>query len=132
MIDGQGGNDVLVGGAGFDSLTGGEGKDTFVFDIDQVFDLTLIGVDEISDFNAKQDKLQIDRTTFTKVKKLSFETVETARQARRSKALIVYNERFGALIYNENGAKNGFGNGGQFASLSDGLNLTVKNFSVVA
>jgi Ca2+-binding RTX toxin-like protein len=131
-LNGLGGNDIVVGGAGFDSLTGGSGKDTFDFDLGQAFNRTLIEVDDITDFVVKDDKLQIDRTTFTKVKKLSFESVETARQARRSDALIVYNEKSGALIYNENGTKNGFGNGGQFATLTENLNLTAKNFSVVA
>ncbi|XPM58949.2 MAG: hypothetical protein EDM05_015640 [Leptolyngbya sp. IPPAS B-1204] len=131
-IEGLDGDDLLVGGAGFDTLTGGGGKDTFGFGIGQAFNRALIGVDQVTDFGVREDKIQIDRTTFTKVKNLSFESVENLRQARRSDALIVYNERSGALIYNENGARNGFGNGGQFALLTDGLNLTARNFSVVA
>ncbi|WP_211627771.1 calcium-binding protein [Leptolyngbya sp. 7M] len=131
-LEGLDGDDILVGGAGFDTLTGGGGKDTFGFGIGQTFNRALIGVDQVTDFNIRQDKIQIDRTTFTKVKQLSFESVENLRQARRSDALIVYNEKSGALIYNENGARNGFGNGGQFALLTDGLNLTARNFSVVA
>ena len=52
-IDGGVGNDIITGGAGNDRLIGGAGKDIFSF-------ATGFGIDTITDFNAKEDKLKFD------------------------------------------------------------------------
>jgi Ca2+-binding RTX toxin-like protein len=51
-LKGLSGNDVLVGGKGNDILAGGKGNDTFVFAKGD-------GKDTVTDFNVKQDILQI-------------------------------------------------------------------------
>ena len=51
-LKGNGGNDVINGGDGDDKLSGGAGSDTFVFGKGS-------GKDVITDFNLKQDVLQI-------------------------------------------------------------------------
>lgn len=140
-LSGFGGNDQLIGtfeedtlagGAGSDVLTGGSGSDTFVFDAP-----LRSGVDVVTDFvNAgrEADKISLDKTTFTKLKKnFSFEQVRGGQAARLSDALIVYNARSGALIYNANQDDPGFGRGGgKFAQISRGLTLTAKDFLVQA
>jgi Ca2+-binding RTX toxin-like protein len=131
-IIGDSGSNHLVGNAGSDRLTGGGGKDRFVFDINTSFDSKVMGVDTITDFKRRQDKIVLDRSTFTTLKKqLSFETVQTKRQAMQSDAQITYIRQTGAIFYNSNGAKRDFGNGGQFADVKDGLNLTARDFVVV-
>ncbi|MBF2051204.1 MAG: hypothetical protein IGS54_28225, partial [Elainella sp. C42_A2020_010] len=72
------------------------------------------------------------RDTFTALgKRLQFAVVDTKRAAQKNRALITYIPKTGRLYYNANGAKSGFGSGGLFADLSDGLVLTAKSFSVV-
>lgn len=53
-LDGGTGQDILNGGAGDDTLTGGYGRDSFVFNF-----ATEAGDDVITDFNARQDSLDI-------------------------------------------------------------------------
>jgi subtilisin family serine protease len=52
---GDRGNNLIVGGAGNDILTGDLGRDTFSFSLGS-------GTDEITDFNAAEDLIQIDAT----------------------------------------------------------------------
>jgi len=132
LIGGQGG-DRLVGEQGNDTLTGGAGRDQFVFNTGSIFNAKAIGIDTITDFTHRQDKLILDRTTFRTLrgKKVSFATVRNLRQAQQSREQVVYIRRSGGLFYNQNGAAQGFGKGGQFADLSNGLNLTVHDLLVV-
>ena len=58
-IYGGAGNNILNGGAGNDTLTGGAGKDTFVYANGQ-------GKDNISDYTAGQDTLQISGGAISK------------------------------------------------------------------
>ena len=53
VLDGQGGNDVLDGGTGRDTLTGGDGADTFVITKADAFR----GSDLILDFEDGVDKI---------------------------------------------------------------------------
>ncbi|CZF83046.1 Hemolysin, chromosomal [Grimontia celer] len=52
-LKGQDGEDFLSGGAGFDTLTGGKNADVFFFDSES-------GSDTITDFNLREDSIQID------------------------------------------------------------------------
>lgn len=137
------GNDVMLGGAGIDYLlgeagtdtyTGGAGRDRFVFDIGKAFDARLIGIDRITDFRRTQDKIVLDKTTFTAIagQRISFASVGTVAQAETSTALVAYIRSTGALFYNPNRNQAGFGSGGQFADLQNGLNLVASDFVVQA
>lgn len=131
-LQGGDGKDLLSGGAGADILTGGEGSDRFVFDVGVRFQKAILGIDQITDFTRGTDKIVLDRTTFKKLKGKSFASVKTVTEARRSKSLITYVRGSGKLFYNENGAKAGFGQGGQFADLTDGLALAKPDLSIIA
>lgn len=124
------GNDILIGGKGKDILSGGAGKDLFEFDLGKSFRRS-IGVDQILDFKAA-DKIVLAKTTFTalKGKRLKFDSVASPAEAQKSKAFITYDRSSGALYYNQNGAANGFGKGGQFADLANEFNLKTPSFTV--
>lgn len=148
FLAGLGGDDVLVGGAnsdsliggfGNDSLTGGKGSDRFVFSqgdtfvADQSVPFTRsMGVDKLTDFQSGQDKIELYRNTFTafKGRGISLESVATKKVAQRSKAVLTYITKTGSLFYNQNGRKAGFGSGGQFADLADGLKIQGKDFQL--
>ncbi|MEB3341958.1 hypothetical protein [Okeania sp.] len=72
-------------------------------------------VDVITDFFVRQDKIILVLTTFTDI--VDFATVTAG--AATSDAVIVDNVNNGALFYNYNGSASGFGDGGQFATLSN-------------
>lgn len=131
ILVGNAGNDRLTGGAGRDRLKGGAGRDRFVFDLGTRFNAKTMGKDIISDLTRSKDKLVLDHTTFHTLKKgrlKSFAKVKTIAQAKRSDEQIVYIRRTGSLFYNANGDKAGFGQGGLFADLKNGLNLTTRDF----
>lgn len=131
-LDGGEGDDRLTGGIGSDRLKSGEGRDRLIFDHGTVFDLAT-GQDLIVDFEKGQDKIVLDRGTFTALKgKVSFAVARTVAQAGTSEASITYVRSTGRLYYNPDGAIAGFGSGGWFAKLDrsqsvDG-NLTASDF----
>ena len=120
---GNSGDDLLSGGVGADSLTGGAGGDRFLFSQTGRFNRTQIGIDSITDFTRRQDKIVLDRATFKGLRKIESATVKNVAQAQRSTAKLTYIRKTGALFFNANGSQNGFGKGGQFADLANGLNL---------
>ncbi|HKO88080.1 MAG TPA: calcium-binding protein, partial [Burkholderiales bacterium] len=61
-IDGGTGDDRIQGGGARDVLTGGEGEDNFVFS-----NLSANDSDQITDFNAEEDMITLDRSVFTNV-----------------------------------------------------------------
>ena len=79
VLDGSAGNDVLLGGNGADvliggpenTLTGGNGPDTFLFRTD-------FGANTITDFDVKNDMIQIDDSVFQDVADLFAHTIDTA------------------------------------------------------
>ncbi|WP_349617119.1 M10 family metallopeptidase C-terminal domain-containing protein [Azotobacter salinestris] len=64
---GYAGNDVLDGGAGRDKLSGGEGADTFVFSAREDSHRSPLGTfsDQILDFDASQDRIDVSALGFT-------------------------------------------------------------------
>jgi FG-GAP-like repeat/RTX calcium-binding nonapeptide repeat (4 copies) len=135
-IAGGDGKDYLVGGFGNDVLTGGKGADLFVFnngetfvDIQSVPFARSMGVDKILDFESGKDKINLYRETFTALEKsISFKSVANRKAAQKSKAVITYFPKTGSLFYNQNGTKAGFGSGGLFADLTNGLEIQSKDF----
>ncbi|GGA23935.1 phytase [Okeania sp. KiyG1] len=124
------GRDRLNGGSGNDTLSGGASIDRFIFATNQEFDADDIGVDEITDFVVGQDKILLDRTTFTAINSIATDFAVITGGAATSDAVIVYNSNNGGLFYNPNGSANGFGNGGRFATLSNGALLEVEDFVI--
>jgi Ca2+-binding RTX toxin-like protein len=129
-IVGNAGNDILTGNAGNDTLTGGRGSDRFVFSLSPRFNPAQIGIDTITDFTRGQDKILLDRSTFRGVNRISFASVRNLRDAQRSDATFTYIRSSGALYFNANGSRNGFGTGAQFADLSNGLNLSAADLQL--
>ncbi|NEQ36121.1 MAG: hypothetical protein F6K40_07415 [Okeania sp. SIO3I5] len=150
-LNGGAGNDILSGGigsdridgnAGNDTLTGGRGIDRFIFNTNKRFQSQDIGRDEITDFSPRQgDIIILGLRTFTRID-IDFEseltpteqfpeqfaTVANNQQAATSDAFIVYNTNNGALFYNPNGSRGGFGSGGQFATLTNTPSLEAEDF----
>lgn len=136
LCQGFAGDDILNGGISKDTLVGGLGADRFVFDIGRRFQKQSMGVDVITDFTRGQDKIILDRSTFkqlnrNRLRQSDFAKVKNLRQAKESDALITYVRKSGSLFYNENADATGFGRGGKFADLSNGLNLGVSDFTIV-
>jgi serralysin len=141
------GDNVINGGGGSDTLTGGAGKDTFVFDSRNLISQVISGVDTITDFTIGKDKIQLSKLAFnTNLRTIAgntvagnalvagdFMTVTNDAAAATATKAIVYNRVNGHLFYNANLGTSGFGtNGGQFAQLAVGLNLTNTDFSLIA
>lgn len=133
LLGGEG-DDALLGGGRSDTLTGEAGRDLFVFDINGQFRRSIMGTDDITDFKKGDDRVVLDRTTFTKLGDgaLSFKTVLSAKEAETNSALITYVRSTGMLYYNENGLGNGFGKGGKFADLANNASLAAADFLVQA
>ncbi|MGD1704834.1 choice-of-anchor I family protein [Dapis sp. BLCC M229] len=137
ILSGGQGRDRLNGGVGDDILTGGASIDRFIFAANSEFSQADLGVDEITDFNPDLDLILLDLTTFTEIPTASggtlgddFAIVDNDNDAATSQAIIVYNSNNGALFYNANGSENGFGDGGQFATLTGAPTLTAENFTI--
>ncbi|MBS9769703.1 MAG: transporter substrate-binding domain-containing protein [Trichodesmium erythraeum GBRTRLIN201] len=140
------GNDALIGGQGRDKLNGGQGsdfliggasKDKFIFATNEEFDVEAIGSDTIDDFNPDDDIILLDKKTFTALESKSGEgfSLETefasvTKNVATSEALIVYNSNNGKLFYNENGNEPGFGEGGEFALLTDQPAIGADDFLI--
>ncbi|MDJ0515403.1 MAG: S8 family serine peptidase [Trichodesmium sp. MO_231.B1] len=131
-MNGGQGRDRFNGGPGDDVLTGGASIDRFIFATNQEFDSDDIGVDEITDFVVGQDKILLARNTFTAINdiEVDFANVTSNNAAATSDAVIVYNTNNGQLFYNPNGSADGFGDGGQFATLSNQALLEVEDFVI--
>ncbi|MEH2204961.1 MAG: hypothetical protein V7K53_12920 [Nostoc sp.] len=145
ILIGNKGNDYLQGDSGDDFLKGGAGSDKFAFATGSKFDIRELGVDIISDFTPKQDKILLSKSTFTalsnsvfptKLNSADFATVTNDTLAASSSAAIVYNSANGSLFYNPNGSADNFAeinSGGKFAQL-DATSfpaLTTASFEVV-
>jgi Ca2+-binding RTX toxin-like protein len=133
-LNGGAGDDRLTGGIGKDKLTGDDGKDKFIFDDGVPFD-PVNSYDKITDFIRGDDKIVLDKTTFTALSgKISFASVDSADQAGSSTALITYVRSTGKLFYNQDGITAGFGSGGLFATIdkpsSANGNLIASDFSI--
>jgi PKD repeat protein len=137
LLIGDGNDNLIWGKGGNDTLTGGGGNNQFIFDIGGRYRQSVMGASVITDFKTSADKIALTRSTFNKLKgnrlkRSDFASVRNRRAAAQSDALFTYVRRTGALFYNENRAASGFGQGGKFVELSPGLNLSVKDFLLIA
>ncbi len=138
-LNGAQGKDNLDGGKGNDNLIGGGGKDKFIYETDRGFRRSDIGIDTIVDFVLGQDKIVLDKTTFTSLNSRTgrgfnvareFAVVDSRDAVARSSAEIVYDFSSGDLYYNPNGTSNGFGNGGKFATFTYIPLLGARDFMI--
>ena len=89
--------------------------------------------DIITNFNPKSEKLQIALETFDG----AIDELKIARKEKQFSKLIkrdvdfIYNQQTGQLFFNENGRKDGFGNGGIFAILEGSPTLGLGNFEFI-
>ncbi|MBK1642360.1 hypothetical protein CKO12_10815 [Chromatium okenii] len=130
-LSGNSGANVLAGGGGNDKLTGGAGIDTFRFDSA----LKASNVDTITDFNIKDDTIQLENAIFKKLltvgalsKTTSF-VANTAGAAKDANDFIIHDTDSGALFYDADGS--GAGAAVQFAIVTVGVALTAADFVVV-
>ncbi len=138
-LNGGQNNDTIDGGGGDDILIGGGGRDRFLYNTKRSFRQQDIGVDKINDFLVGQDKIVLDKTTFTQLNSskgrgfsvsIEFEVVDSQTDAANSRAFIVYNESTGNLFYNQNGDESGFGSGGGLFATLDDVPLTASDFLI--
>lgn len=143
LLRGEAGNDILNGGAGNDTLVGGTGGDRFLFASGRSYRASDFGVDAIADFTSTEgDRIVLSRQSFralttsaaNSLRLSDFDVINapTNIAVARLSARIVYNQMTGDLIYNENGAAPGLGNGGRFAILTTRPGLNTTDFSIQA
>jgi Ca2+-binding RTX toxin-like protein len=150
-IDGGSGNDWLEGGSGNDTINGGRGNDILIGGpgINQFLfntPLATAGVDSITDFYTRLDKIILDESVFSAIDTrpgrvllaTDFAVINVAPGAEvvaagNSGDEIVYNRRTGNLFYNPNNDASGFGRGGgRFATIVGSPdNLSNTDFRVV-
>ena len=136
-LSGGQGRDRLNGGADDDTLTGGASIDRFIFAANDEFSQASLGIDEITDFNPDLDLILLDLTTFTEITTNAgedigdeFAIVGSNGDAASSEAIVVYNSSNGALFYNANGSDGGFGDGGQFATLTGTPTISAEDLVI--
>ncbi|NET17119.1 MAG: DUF839 domain-containing protein [Okeania sp. SIO1H6] len=133
-LEGGQGRDRLNGNAGNDQLTGGASIDRFIFNTNNAFQSEDLGVDTITDFQPDLDLILLDKRTFTEITTAAGGNLgsefDVTSSPETSSGIIVYDSSTGGLFYNANGSAAGFGDGGQFATLSNNPALTADNFQI--
>ncbi|MDR9404990.1 MAG: calcium-binding protein [Halothece sp. Uz-M2-17] len=139
LVDGGHGDDLLQGGAGDDTLTGGFGADQFLYETVEAFQSDQVGVDLITDFLVDTDTIVLSQRTFTTltntvnrfIEENQFAVVDDNNLADVSEAFITYSIDTGDLFYNQNGAEEGWGEGGHFATLENSPTLNATGIIVI-
>ncbi|KFG69991.1 cadherin domain-containing protein [Microvirga sp. BSC39] len=133
-LTGEAGADTLYGSLGNDVLTGGAGKDIFVFDT-RLNKRT--NVDQVLDFNSRDDSFYLDNATFTKLgsgtasrpKKFNSDMFVEGTRVRDAEDRIIYDKKTGKLYYDEDGT--GSKAQIQIATLTNKAKLAYHDFFVV-
>ncbi|WP_262296000.1 calcium-binding protein [Microvirga sesbaniae] len=138
-IMGGSGRDTMGGGGGNDRLTGGAGKDAFRFDTKLGNSKTdrSVNFDTITDFNAKQDRMQLDNAVFKKLgagshklpKLLNKDFFVTGTNAKDANDYIIYNKKTGILSYDADGS--GSRAAVEFARLEKHPSISYKDFFII-
>ncbi|MEH2247171.1 calcium-binding protein [Nostoc sp.] len=138
ILTGGTGDDFLWGGLGDDILTGGAGKDKYLFQNNGVFSRSL-GVDYITEFEARQDQIVLSKTTFNAVTNTvgqaltNFAVVANDQLVNANNARIIFSRSSGSLFYNQDGNLLGTGTVFEFARLGNpDITLSSSNFSLIA
>lgn len=138
-IIGGSGRTTIDGGRGNDHLTGGYGRDAFRFDSKLGTSKTdrKVNFDTITDFNVKDDRIQLDNAIFKKLgsgshkspKLLDKDFFVTGSKAKDSNDYIIYNKKTGILSYDSDGS--GWRSAVEFARLEKHPAITYKDFYVI-
>jgi Ca2+-binding RTX toxin-like protein len=128
------GNDSLYGGSGNDILRGDKGRDTFVFESKLERSRN---VDQILDFNVKNDSFWLDDKVFTKLGsgsvarpgKIKADMFVKGKNAQDKEDRVIYDNKQGILYYDSDGV----GSKAQvkFATLAKNLKVTFHDFFVI-
>ena len=133
VITGSDQGEVLAGGGGKNQMTGGGGPDAFLFETPGEFGKQ--NADVITDFSLGEgDVLAVSQEAFSSVSRIRFTTVSGKRQAKqagRTNKNFIYDERKGMLYYDENGKKNGWGDGGEFVKLLGSPEIGKTDIAIV-
>ena len=125
--------EIISGGIGRDKLTGGDGADGFLFG--QEADFGKKKADLLKDFDPIEgDSILIEKNSFDLGKKVKFKSVTGKKNAMKesdSKKDFIYDDKKGNLYFNENGKKDGWGEGGSFAKLIGAPELGATDFTIV-
>jgi VCBS repeat-containing protein len=117
-LDGGVGDDRLISGTGRDIVTGGADHDDFVF-----AEFGTANYDQVTDFNAAFDTIQLSATAFgLDVGALDATEFAFGTKATNATQRIIYDQAHGDLYYDADG--NGAGARQLIASLVDGTVLT--------
>ncbi|QRM29391.1 endonuclease/exonuclease/phosphatase family protein [Microvirga sp. VF16] len=133
-ITGNAGANKIYGGLGNDILRGGSGKDTFVFDTKAN---NSTNVDRIFDFSVRDDSIYLDNKVFTKLgsgsaskpKKFTSDMFIKGAKAQDREDRIVYDNKTGALYYDQDGT--GAKAQVKIGTLNKSLSLTHSDFFVI-
>ncbi|MDX2229547.1 MAG: DUF4347 domain-containing protein [Leptolyngbyaceae cyanobacterium bins.349] len=135
-------NDKLIGNRVNNVLTGNLGSDEFIFTSGRAFNSADFGVDTLADFSSAQgDAIVLSQSSFNAltvsggaIATTEFAVINepTNGAAGNLAAKLVYNQGTGDLFYNPNGAAGGFGDGGQFATLTGSPLLAATDFRIIA
>jgi polyhydroxybutyrate depolymerase len=105
------------------------------FDIHIPDSFTRRVVDKITNFNPSTNTLEIDVDSFNIERSATFTSGKDTKSVKKKLAKydfdFLYNEKNGGLYFNENGADNGFGDGGIIAILKGAPELTAENIDFV-
>jgi len=132
VITGSDEGEAIAGGKGKDQMTGGGGPDAFIFETPGEFGKK--SADVITDFNPDQgDKVVIASDAFEGVSKINFTSVTgkgNAKDAASSNKNFIYDDKTGVLYFNENGRKEGLGDGGEFVKLMGAPEIAKGDFII--
>lgn len=124
-------DDVIAFGLGKDRLTGNGGTDTFV--LDTADRLNKKGADIITDFDpASGDNLVIDPSTFAGSEFGRALNTKQLKEFKKEDFDFIYNAANGKLFHNENGSKQGLGNGGLLSILLGAPELNQESLGLLA
>ncbi|TAN53497.1 MAG: hypothetical protein EPN21_01355, partial [Methylococcaceae bacterium] len=123
-LTGNSAANTLAGGGGADTLTGGLGND--------VFQLTTLTQNTITDFSVADDTLQLENAVFsalTATGALNAANFAVGSAAQNANDYLVYNPGSGELFYDADGGGNGAATA--IALLGAGLALSGTDFTVI-
>ena len=129
-ITGSSDGEVPAGGDGKDVLQGADGllfQDSVGFGKKEA--------DKVKDFDPEEgDIILVDKNVFSLGKKVKLKVVagkKSSKNASNSKEDFIYDDKRGFLYFNENGKKDGWGDGGLFVKLKGAPELGASDFTIV-